>query len=506
MRREREWPARAVGVAAAVVVLTVGVTLLARGAAASNAAVGLSDASGDALSVPRWLYVATGGAAIGGSALLAGFVTDRGFVAAIHGWRRDLGGDRLRQGGSVVAGVVGVVLLVLVLYRGVVGPQVPTLNLAVIVVFAGGRAGVTIVTYAVGNPWPALNPLRILGRLPGVVTYPDRLGRWPALAGILLLVWVETTTAVTRQPDVLAAALVAYVGVALVGSAVVGGDAWRRNVDPIATALRFYSRVAPLAWERGRLTASIPGMRLVSAVDPDGAVVGSEGTGDRDADGRTGDGDTDERTDSPDGGGRLVSGLDDVAIAVALVWELTFSGFVTTEQGAAAVRAVAATGVPPLLVYAIVFLGGFAAFYLAFLGAARVATRRILTTRSPRTLAVAFAPSLLIIAAGYHLAHYFGFFLSLSPSLVASLSAPLSAPANPIVLTLPAWVSALNIGFVLSGHLVAIWVAHSTAYRLFPSRLQAIRSQYPFVFVMIGYTAASLWLISLPTASPAFLG
>ena len=507
MRREAMgWSSRVVGIAAAVTALLVGVALLARGVAASNAAVGLSDASGDALAVPRWLYVATGGAAIGASALLAGFVTDRRFVAAIHGWRRDLCGDRLRRGGSAAAGVVGVVLLVLVIYRGLVGPQIPTLNLAVIVVFAGGRAGLTMAAYAVGNLWPALNPLRILNRLPGVVAYPERLGRWPALGGVLLLIWVETTTAVTRQPDVLATALVGYVGVALVGSVAVGGDAWLRNVDPIATALRFYGSVAPLAWDRGRLTASIPGMRLVSAVDPDGAVAGSEGTETGGNVGRTDGGDADGRTGNPDTDDRIFSGLDDVAIAVALVWELTFSGFVTTEQGAAAVRTIAAAGVPPRLVYAGLFLGGFVAFYLAFLGAARVATRRILTTRSPRTLAVAFAPSLLIIAAGYHLAHYFGFFLSLSPSLVASLAAPLSAPANPVVFTLPAWVSALNIGFVLGGHLVAIWVAHSTAYQLFPSRLQAIRSQYPFVLVMIGYTAVSLWLISLPTASPAFLG
>jgi hypothetical protein len=227
-------------------------------------------------------------------------VTDRRFVATIHGWRRDLGGDRFRWGGSVAAGVAGVVLLVLVIYRGLVGPQLSTLNFAVIVVFAGGRAGVTMATYAVGNVWPALNPLRILDRLPGVVAYPNRLGRWPALAGILLLVWVETTTAVTRQPDVLATALVGYAGVALVGSVAVGGDAWLRNVDPIATALRFYGRVAPLAWERGRLTASLPGMRLVPAIDPDGGVVGEGGT---------------ERGRDTDG--RLISGLDDVAIAVA---------------------------------------------------------------------------------------------------------------------------------------------------------------------------------------------
>ena len=488
MRREApRWVTRLGGVAVAVAVLTLGVGLLARGVAASNAAVGLSDAAGDALAVPRWLYVATGGAAIGASALLAGFVTDRGFVAAIHRRRYDIGGDRVRRTAGTVTRVVGAVLVALVVYRGFVGPQVSTVNFAVVVTFAGGRAGLTMATYLVGNVWPAVTPFRALDRLPtGIVAYPDRLGRWPALAGILLLVWVETTTGVTSRPDVLATAVVGYAVVAVAGALLVGGDAWVRNADPIATAFRFYGRVAPLAWEGGRLTASIPGMRLVPDVDPDGNVAG------RDEGGRVAD--------------RLVSGLDDVAIAVALVWELTFSGFVTTEQGATAVRAVAAVGIPPVAIYAALFLGGFAVFYGAFLGAARVATRRIRTTRSPRTLAVAFAPSLLIVAAGYHLAHYFGFFISLSPSLAAALASPLSAPANPTVFTLPAWVSALNIAFVLGGHLVAIWVAHSTAYRLFPSRLQAIRSQYPFVLVMIGYTAVSLWLISLPTASPAFLG
>ena len=109
----------------------------------------------------------------------------------------------------------------------------------------------------------------------------------------------------------------------------VGTGTWIRTVDPIATAFRFYGRVAPLAWEHGRLTLSIPGMRLVPAVDPD------------DGDGRGAPG-------SVAADGRLVSGLDDVAIAVALVWALTFSRFVTTEQGATAARAVAALRVPPI--------------------------------------------------------------------------------------------------------------------------------------------------------------
>jgi len=156
MRREASprWPGRIAGVAVAAAAFVVGVALLARGVAASNAAVGLSDAAGDALAVPRWLYVATGGAAIGASALLAGFVTDRGFVARIHRWRRDLGGNRFRRVASIVAGVVGAVLVALVVYRGFVGPQISTVNVAVVVVFAGGRAGLTMATYLAGNVWP----------------------------------------------------------------------------------------------------------------------------------------------------------------------------------------------------------------------------------------------------------------------------------------------------------------------------------------------------------------
>ncbi|SFR57004.1 hypothetical protein SAMN04487947_2362 [Halogeometricum rufum] len=486
MRRHR-FAARALSLCLAL----VGVALLARGVAASNAAVGLGEASRDPLSVPRWLYVATGGATIGASALLASFVTDRRFVLRIHRWRRTLPGrETAARAGVGLANALGLGLLALVVYRGFVGPAVPTVNLAVVVVFAGFRAGVTMFSYAVGNVWPALNPWRtVAARLPnGFVDYPERLARWPAVAGVLALVWVETTTGVTNQPSLLASAILVYSVLSVGGAVVVGVDAWFRNVDPVSVFFRFYGRVAPLSWEDGRLRAHLPGMRLVGGDGyEDGASDGeSDGTG-------------------VDESAHLVTDVSDVAFAIALVWELTFSGFVTTVQGGSVVRALVGVGLPPLVVYAGLYLLGFAAFFGAYVLAARVAAARLQTYRGASELAVRFAPPLLAIAAGYHLAHYFAFFLSLSPSLVAVLAAPLSTPANPVVLTLPAWVSALNIVFVLGGHLVAIWVAHSTAYRLFPSRLQAIRSQYPFVLVMMVYTAASLWLVSLPTATPPFL-
>ncbi|MFT4881252.1 MAG: hypothetical protein ACI9HI_001255, partial [Salinirussus sp.] len=51
---------------------------------------------------------------------------------------------------------------------------------------------------------------------------------------------------------------------------------------------------------------------------------------------------------------------------------------------------------------------------------------------------------------------------------------------------------------ILLGHVLAIWVAHATAYDLFPGRLQAVRSQYPFIAVMVFYTMTSLWLLAQP--------
>ncbi|MFC7127905.1 hypothetical protein [Haloferax chudinovii] len=447
-------------------------SLLADPAAASNAAVGLAGASQDNLAVPRWLYLATGGATVGASALLASFVTDRRFIERVHLWQTgpEAGvSDGVLGALRVTGGVLGLAVLALAVYLGYAGPQVPTVSFTVIVVFAGLRAGYTMLSYLVADTWRALNPWRtVVSAVPnGFVTYPERLGRWPAVAGILVLVWVETATAVTTRPSVLATALVAYSVVTLAGAVVVGVDAWFDNADPVSVFLHFYGRVAPVRLDDDGLSFRLPGMRLVT---------------------------DDDLTD-----------LGDVAVAVVLVWELTFSGFVTTEQGAAAVRWLAGVGLPPLLVYGLLYLGGFGVFLGLYVLAARVTARRIDTFETPLDLAVTFAPSLLAIAAGYHLAHYFGFLVSLSPMLVHALSSPLSSPANPVVLTLPAWFGGLNVGFVLLGHLLAVWVAHSQAYRTFPSRLQAVRSQFPFVAVMVLYTILSLWLISLPTASPPFL-
>jgi len=448
-------------------VLALSLALAAWTGVAAAHTGGLSGATRDPLAVPTWLFLLTGGGVVGVSFLLASFVTDRRLVAAVHDWGRRLPspGRALR----ILARVVAVGLLALTVAVGYLGPATGVRNLAVLVVWVAWWGGYVASTYLFGNTWPALSPFRAVAEsLPSLDRpYPDRLGAWPSVAGLLLLVWVEVVTPLADDPRLLATVLVIYTTVTLAGTVVVGVDDWFDNVDPLAHAFRLYGRLAPVGGDDGRLHLRLPGGAL-----PDTAL----------------------------------RGRDDVAFVVTLLFVTTYDGFVATGLWASVVRAVAGAGVPPLAVYFGAYLGGAGLFYLAYRVASRVGRRRAETYLSTDYLARRFAPALLPIAAGYHLAHNLGSVFVLAPTLAAVGAAPLSPPASPPQLAgLPSWFGGLELAFVLLGHLLAVWVAHATAYDLFPSRLQAVRSQYGVTAVMVGYTMLSLWIVAEPYVTPPFI-
>ncbi|MDS0243896.1 MULTISPECIES: hypothetical protein [unclassified Haloferax] len=438
----------------------------------------LSKQSRDTLAIPRWLYLATGGATIGASALLTSFVTDRAFIRYLHNW--SLPGPRVNDWWTPLVWVgrgLGILVLGLAIYLGVTGPQLPTASFTILVTFVVVRAGLPMLTYLGGNLWPVLNPWRgIVSLLPtGYRTYPEELARWPAVGGLLLLVWLEVIFPVSTIPTALSIAILGYSAVTIAGAVLVGPDAWFENADPISVLFRFFGAVAPVKRRDGKLTVKLPGSDL---------------------------------TDSD-----LITDTSDVAFVIALIWELTYSGFITTGTGAATIETlvslsnigVGAVQTRAILIYTLLFVSGYVVFFGAYWYAGALSRRRTETYITAKRIAFRFAPSLLAIAAGYHLAHYTGLAVSLSPALWMAIVSPLSPPANPLTLSPPGWFEGLSIAYVLVGHLLAIWAAHATAYELFSSRLVAIRSQYPFVVVMIGYTVISLWILSLPGATPPYL-
>jgi len=434
--------------ALALLVLVVQPALAHGGAIAANR---------QQVTVPTWLVLLTGGAAVGASFLLATFVTDRAMVRAVDGWRRLVPGPG--RVARVVAKAIGVLGLVAVLVTATLGPT--ETNAAVLFVWVGWWAGYTMTTYLVGNSWPALNPWRTLaGLLPSLgEPYPDRLGSWPATLALLSLIWVETVSPVTDDPRPMAAVILAYTLVTLTGAAVYGAEQWFRRADPMARVFRYYGAVAPLQRTDDGLSLRLPGGALSEL------EVGDD---------------------------------SEVAFVVALLWATTFDGFVSTGAWATVAQGVRAAGVPLAPVYLAVLAGGFGLFLGVYWLSSRLVRRTGDTYLSTDAVARRFAPSLLAIAAGYHLAHYLSFLVSLAPAIVVLSATPLSTPLQVPVLALPGWFDLAGMAAILLGHVLAIWVAHVTAYDLFPGRLQAVRSQYPFIAVMVFYTMTSLWLLAQP--------
>jgi hypothetical protein len=468
-RRPRSRPrvGRRCAATGAVALLAALAALAATAGVAAAHGGAVRGAARQSLAVPTWLFLLTGGGVVGASFLLASFVTDRTFVSAVHAWHRALTPPARLL--ALVGRVLGVVGLVAVVVVGVVGPDTPTRNLAILLVWVGWWGAYVAATYLVGDAWPVVNPFRTLASfLPTLDRpYPDRLGAWPSVAGLLALVWLEVTSPLAEDPPLLAAVVAGYTVVTLAGCVVVGADRWFESVDPVARALRYYGRVAPVERTPAGLRLRLPGAALSET--------------------------------------RLVTGRDEVAFVVAVLFVTTYDGLVSTGPWASVARGAVGAGLPPLVVYLGAYLGGFALFLAAYRLATAAARRTCDTYLSADELARRFAPALLAIAAGYHLAHNLGTVLTLAPALGAALASPLAPPANPSVLVVPPWFGALDLGFVLAGHLVAVWVAHATAYDLFPSRLQAVRSQYGVTAVMIAYTMLSLWIVAEPFVTPPFL-
>jgi hypothetical protein len=477
---------------------------------------------------PFWLVLVTGGGVVAASFLFATLVTDHETIHAINDRRLVLPVGALERLVPVVrgAGVVGLVAVVIV---GFVGPRDPILNLAVLAVWVGWWAGYTMSAYLVADSWPLINPWRTLSSLLprlGARGLPERLGVWPSVAGLLALVWLEVVSPVGDSPTTLAVVVVAYTVVTLAGAAVYG-DAWFENVDPVARVFRLYGRMAPI--QRDDPTVTPERLGEVGRHPPaagDGGIElprererqeGSAETGDTptvdDGNGRSAEVDAEGRATEAGTGPTLslpgtalaryptAMGADDVAFVVALLWATTYDGLVSTPTWNGVVGAVAAW-VPPLVTHLVTVVVGFG----LFLGVYRVSTRYVGRTAdtyvTTRFVAGWFAPALVPIAAGYHVAHFLGYFLSLSPALGSLLLSPLSAPTSVTLVTLPAWFGSLQLGFVVAGHLLAVWVAHARAFELFPGRLQPIRSQYPFVVVMVVYTMTSLWIVAQPFTAP----
>jgi len=402
-------------------------------------------------------------------------------TAAWLGYRDAAVGERDRRLGSLSVGRarlvrnglrIGFLLAVgVALFLGAVGTRTPAENLAVPFVWAVWLKGVGLVTVVLGNPWPHLSPwgtvydglCRLEGRRLAVADYPDWLGTWPAVGGFAALVGAaENLTVVPRSPR-LTAAVVAGYALLMIGGGVAFGPVWFRRADAFAVLYRLLGRVAPITWHRadGRVAVSLrapwTGCR---AIAPDLGVATF------------------------------------VVVAVATV---SADGLTGSPEHVAVVDGLRATVGPyaGLVAYLAVLAVAVALWTVTVALSARIAPSLGPDTA---TVARAFAPTVVPIAAAYEVAHNYAFVLT-SAGRVLELAAAAgggTVTVSPLAwLPLP-WFWASQVALIVAGHVVAVVAAHAVATDRTDTRAAALWGHAPLVALMVAYTVASLWIVSRP--------
>jgi hypothetical protein len=120
---------------------------------------------------------------------------------------------------------------------------------------------------------------------------------------------------------------------------------------------------------------------------------------------------------------------------------------------------------------------------------------------------LAFVLTLVPIAVAYHLSHYFSFLLTTGQYIIPLISDPFGEGADifgtadyrvSFAVLSPYFYWYASVAIIIIGHVVAVYLAHVVALKLFATRRAALISQVPMVALMVLYTSLSLWILAQP--------
>jgi hypothetical protein len=186
---------------------------------------------------------------------------------------------------EVFAGVVGVGLLVLTVYAGLAGTQAPQANFAPTFIYVIFWVGLVPASILFGDVFRAFNPWRAIARgagwaagraagpLPTPFRYPDWLGRWPAIFGLLGFTWMELASTNGDDPSTLATAALVYTAVTLVAIACFGTEAWISRGESFSVYFNLFSRISAVEVRDERLGLRPPLSALTRLTPLPGTVA-----------------------------------------------------------------------------------------------------------------------------------------------------------------------------------------------------------------------------------------
>jgi hypothetical protein len=446
------------------------------------------------LPIPEWLF--------GWAAALVLIVSFAGLAALwpepklrSEGWR-PLRWTRFLVGRPVeiVCGALGVFLLGLVVYAGLRGTQSPSANFAPTFVYVVFWVGLVPVSAIFGDVFSAFNPWRAMGRavawvaqtaargsLPAPLEYPERLGRWPAAAGIFSFAMLELVFGDVGNPRRVAIAVLIYTVLTFIAMALYGVEAWTRRGEAFSVYFNLFSRISPIT-RRGRELGLRKPLSALASLEP------APGT---------------------------------VAFVAVMIGTVTFDGAAEaplwTDTAPHLQSFFESLGLAPGNALNMAFLVGLFAgvgvvYSLYSLGI--VGVRSVGGDLPSRKLANTFAHTLVPIALAYVMAHYLTLllfqgqgllFFDPLPQLGFLASDPLGHGADifgtanrqinyTVIGSNATWY--FQVAFVVAGHVMGLILAHDRALALYTDREKGVRSQYWMLAVMIAFTSLALWLLS----------
>jgi hypothetical protein len=384
---------------------------------------------------------------------------------------------------DVACGAIGALLLALIFYSGLAGEDIE--NLVPTWVYVVFWVGLVPVSVIFGDVFRAFNPWRAVARAVSWAfrrggreadepfDYPDRLGYWPAAAGLIAFVTMELVVDVGADPRPLAIAALIYSAATWFAMSMYGIDRWLDRGEAFSVYFGLFARLSVFerrgdAVGRRRLLSGLTSFApLAGSVPLLAVMIGST----------TFDGLTTKTVWRQDLQPKLID-----------VWDALGFGTRTAAQ--------LADGVGLLAAIAAVF-----GFYMLGVVGARTAGGDFDVPRLART----FVHSLVPIAVAYVLAHYVSLLLIQGQAVPSLLSDPLGRGSDLFGFSDwtvdPNWISSetlwyLQVAFVVLGHVAALTLAHDRALALYDRASVAVRSQYWMLGVMVGFTCLALWLLS----------
>ena len=417
--------------------------------------------------------------------------------------------------------LLSLVLLVMVVLTGLLGNQTPTRNLAPVLVWVLWWVGLAYVSALLGNVWELLNPwstafawtqalyrrLRPGRALSRHWRYPERLGAWPAVSMLLAFAWAELVFYDATLPATVASMTIAYSLVTWGGMFLFGRERWLRQGEVFAIAFGVLARFAPTEVRVTRTTlCDICELQCRSRATECVNCYACF---------RRADKTERQLLLRPFAAGLL---RDEpvppsmIAFVLLMLSTILFDGFMATTPWVELARFVYFE-LPDLggVRLSLIRTFGLIGFWFLFLGIYTTVCWLMAAASgwrfSVREAAISFTYTLVPIALAYHLAHYLSYLLIQGQLIIPLLSDPFGYGWNlmgtagyevdiAVVGARFAWYTAVIA--IITGHVVAVYLAHRTATRLEHDRRHAVRSQYPMTALMVAYTVCGLWILSQP--------